>query len=732
MRYFGLALLSGTGLLLEIALTQLLSTIYFPPYVFAVLSLAILGIGLGAGLAAWKPNLRQSAYLAHYAIYAAIATVALICYAIWTAPLGIQFTLFALIPVPYLFIGLAISTIFSLQPENSTRLYMADLVGAGLGTILAIPIMNLVGALNGTLLTAIGFAIAAIFLNREQRIAWLVVVGAVIVSGSNVAFDWLKIDFAGLPTNKPMTLALQQGGEILETRWDAFARTDLVAPADGGPYQIYVDGAAGSIMPPLEDSNFLINDIGFFPFATEQPRNVLVIGPGGGLDVWFGLSGRASSITGIEVNPASIDLVNEYAAYNGDLYNVPGVNVRVDEGRSALRRDERRYDLIFLSQVITETAERGGYALTENTIYTVEAFGEYLDHLTLNGQIALKLYDELTLSRALSITLAALAERDITDAEALSHIAVFIDNRVVPPVPLLIVNNQPFTDNQALSLGAVADEVGFMPLFLPDILAQPPLDAVAIGGQSFESVIAASTANISPTTDNRPYFFQFERGLPQNLTLLVIAVALITIVAFGMIFNANQAETNLTYKWSFLYFALLGIGFIAIEIAVIQKLQLFLGHPTIAVTAVIATFLIGGGLGSLLAGQSLELKPAQVPILLPLTVVIGTLVWWVIWSILSEQLLALEITFRLISSVLVLLPLTMLMGMLLPVGLQALREASSRYVAIAWSINGITSVLGSVLAVVLSILIGFNSVLILGVACYLIVAALLLMQMRLQ
>jgi len=112
--------------------------------------------------------------------------------------------------------------------------------------------------------------------------------------------------------------------------------------------------------------------------------------------------------------------------------------------------------------------------------------------LTVDGQIALKFYDELILSRALSITIAALEERGTFDAEALNHIAVFIDEKITPSVPLLIVQNQPFTDNQPLSLGTVANEVGFTPLFLPDILAQPPLDAIVIGGQTFDEVIASS------------------------------------------------------------------------------------------------------------------------------------------------------------------------------------------------------------------------------------------------
>jgi hypothetical protein len=286
----------------------LLSTLYFPPYVFAVISLAILGIGLGAAVASWRTNLRSSAYLPVYTLLAGFSILVVFGFATLTASVNLQVLLFILIALPYCFVGIIFATIFSLSPQNSPQLYMADLVGAGLGAVLAIPILNTVGAINSGLIAAIAFGVCGLifqptFSRRQVAFSGLAVVALL----SNLAFNWLDPDLASLHTDKPIKSSLTDGGELLETRWDAFTRTDLVRPANGEPYRIYVDGGAGSIMPPAAENTFLISDIGFFPFATAQPKHVMVIGPGGGLDVWFGLRVNAEEIVAVEVNQASVD-----------------------------------------------------------------------------------------------------------------------------------------------------------------------------------------------------------------------------------------------------------------------------------------------------------------------------------------------------------------------------------------------------------------------------------------
>ena len=719
----GLALFSGSSLYLEIALTRLLATIYYPPYVFAAISLAILGIGLGAALASWQTALRRETLISSYMGLAGLGGLILVAFAVLTAAYDLQPLLFALTTLPYLFVGLALAAVFALAPDDSPRLYMADLLGAGVGAALAIPLLNIFGALNGALLAAALLSVSgSVWQRRIAPAALMVVTGLALVI--NLSGAWLSLDMADLHTDKSIKGSLAQQGHIVDTQWDSFARTDLVDPGAGRPYEIYVDGAAGSVMPPAGIYQALLHDIGFFPFATAQPDRVLVIGPGGGLDVWFGLQSGAREIVAVEVNAASVDLVRQFADYNGGLYDQPAVRVEVDEGRSVLRRENRDYDLIVLSQVITSTAERSGYVLSENTIYTVEAFGDYLDHLRPNGQIALKLYDEPTLTRGLSVAIAAFNARGLSDAEALQHIEIYVDPRVDPAIPLLIMRATPFSRNDALADGAVAVEVGFKPLFLPQVLADPPFDAIEAGTMTFDTLIDQSDVDISPPTDNRPFFFQFEKGLPDTLARLVGGMAALVLAGGLVLIVVQRRIARDRYRWAPLYFAGLGIGFISVETTVIQQTRLFLGHPTLAVTTVLAVMLVGGGLGSWMAGRWIESEPGKTPAFPAAGVAVMLVIWIVAWQTIGERFQTADQLPRVLMLSLTLVPLALLMGMPFPLGLRALSHAGERQVALAWAVNGITTVCGSVGAIALAMVLGFNSVLVISALVYLLSGAL--------
>ncbi len=716
------AILSASALLLEIALTRLFSVLYFPPYVFFIISFAILGIGLGAALPALRPALANEKRLALYAVGASLSTLLLILVAVFFAAKDLQVLLFILLAVPYAFFGLVISSLFSLNARSSRLLYMSDLVGAGIAAVLAIPLLNIFGALNAVIVGALGFALAGFYLYAKRHM--LVIAIAIVLSVSafvgNVAFDILSIDMSDLASEKPIVSSLSAGGEILQTHWDAFARTDLVDPGDGKALRLYVDGGAASIMPAESVRHELIRDIGFFPFATQQPKSVFVIGPGAGLDVWFALQSKAEQITAVEVNQASVALVDSWSAYNGDLYRQPGVHVIVDDGRSALRRSQQQFDLIYLSHVVTLVAERGGFALSENTIYTEDAFAEYLSRLNEDGQIALKLYDEITLTRALSTALAALRRRGLDDQQALKHLMVFIDETADPPVPLLMIGNTAFSEDDSLVLAAIARDVGFVPLLLPHVLVQPPLDRVESGAHAFADIIAASESDVSAPTDDRPYFFQFERGIPATmLPLAIIALAITLLVLAVWAYQWRRSQEGIS-RFMPPYFAMLGVGFIAIEIYIIQQTRLFLGHPTFAITLVLASVLIGGGIGSGLSHRYARDILRRSPYLATLLVLGFFVIWVILWSIISRELLAQKLVARAGIAMLSLFPLTMAMGIPFPKALDVVSQVDRRQVALSWSINGLMTVVGTIFAVILSLTVGFVAVAILGGVAYLL------------
>lgn len=723
-RLVSLGLLSAAGLFLEITLTRLFSTLFYPPYVFVVISLALLGIGLGAGTATWRKSVRGRQRLPLYIALAAFACLLLALMSIQSAFYGLQIVLGLLVVAPYYFVGLALATFFSLAPGESPRLYMADLLGASVGAMLSIPALNWLGGIDGLLLAASVFGIAGIVVGEQTRrtLPAAVAVVAMVLLVGNRQTDWLQLDMANLGADKPISESLEPDGEVLATEWDSFSRTDLVRPSEGGPYRLYMDGAAGSVMPPAEDDNFLFADIGMFPFATAQPDRVFVVGPGGGLDVWFGLQAGAEEIVAVEVNPGSVRLVERFTEYNGDLYGNRSVRVLIDEGRSVLRRGAGSYDLIFLSQVVTLAAERSGYALTENTIYTVEAFQDYLQHLQPEGQIALKLYDEPTLTRALSTAMAALRAEGESDAEALRHTAAFLAVDHNPPIPLLLVRKAPFSAEESLELGLVAQRVGFVPLYLPGVHAEPPLDAVEAGALSFSDIVARSEADISPTTDDRPFFYQFERGIPRQLRLLLYGLSALVLLGAGLVLRVTAGASDPSLRWAPLYFAGLGVGFMAIELGVIQQTRLFIGHPTLAVTTVLAVLLIGGGLGSGLAGRWLRAGGRSIPVWPAIAVVCLVALWAFSWPLVSDRLLAAKAPLRLLASAIVLLPLSLSMGIPFPQGLRVVGRGGEQHVALGWAVNGVMTVLGSAGAITVAIVAGFRTVLLMGALAYAIAA----------
>jgi hypothetical protein len=745
-----LALLSGSGIFLEIALTRLFSTLFYSPYVFAIISVAILGLGLGAALATGRAAWRLPRRLPLYLVLAGYASLILLLAAVWTASLDLRGGLLALVTLPYLFIGLALATLFSAAPANSPDLYRADLLGAGLGAILAIPFLNLLGGINSIMLAAGLLGLAAQVgwprlkpgrarSSLKSRLALagspLSLSGLVIIAlfaNLTPGLEWLTLDMSRLASAKPITQSLAAGGQIIDTTWDSFARTDLVDPGEGKPYELYLDGAAGSVVPRTGDLNLLRTDIGFFPFATAQPKQVLVVGPGGGLDVWFGLNSRAQRITAVEVNPASVDVVNEFGPYNGNLYRQAGVEVLIDEGRSVLRREGRQYDLIYLSQVVTLAAERSGYVLTENTVYTVEAFKEYLAHLQAGGQIALKLYDELTLTRAMVTAVTALREaRGLSDAEAMAHLAIFLDSDADPAIPLLLVRDQPFSRDEAVSLAGVAAQVDFAPLFVPGVAGGPSLQRVLDGAEPLSSIVANSPSDVSATRDDRPFFYEFEPGLPLSLLPLLWGLGAISLAGLVALIIIQRPFSQGVVRYAPIYFAALGLGFIMVEITLIQQTRLFLGHPTLAVTTVLAVLLIGGGIGSHLAGRwwaGAEPDQNSVPdrkFVWPLAgIVLMVILWLLIWPWLNQAFLASTTLIRIVIVSISLLPLALLLGIPFPSGLRLVGqfEHGDRHVALAWAVNGAMTVVGSAGAVAIAILAGFSSVLWVGAGAYVIAA----------
>jgi hypothetical protein len=198
----------------------------------------------------------------------------------------------------------------------------------------------------------------------------------------------------------------------------------------------------------------------------------------------------------------------------------------------------------------------------------------------------------------------------------------------------------------------------------------------------------------------------------------------LVLVGVGWLAHAQRSVKQAWLRWTPAYFAALGVGYIAIEIAVIQQTRSFLGHPTLAVTTVLATLLIGGGIGSGLAGRWADPDVRSIPVWPAVGVTLLVLMRIPIWPWLNQHLLSSAPLIRVLVVVVSLSPLALLMGMPFPLGLRAVGHASDRHVALGWAVNGVMTVVGSAGAVTLALVAGFSRVLLVGTMAYVLAAAL--------
>lgn len=701
---FVTALISAAGLIVEVALTRVLSVLYLQSYVFLVLSVAVLGIGLGAALLVWLPRLRAVS-LSLLLGLAALTVLGLTYISALTMGVS-RLLIFGITTTLYLLLGVALTQLFIRYAARSTVLYVADLSGAAAGVVLALLSLNAWGGLRALSFAALLLAVAALVATPPRL--QLALPATLALAGIGVQLVTpLELSMANLVTQKGIVEPLQSGGELIATHWNAFSRTDLVRRR--GRHYLFMDGGAGSLIPDVQQPENWQHDIGSFAFAATLPDTALIIGPGGGLDIALAQQAGVANITAVEINRASVELTRNLTDIARGLYEPPVITL-IDEGRSTLQRLAERYDLIFLSHVITQTADTRAFVMAENTLYTVEAFNAYLAHLTPAGALALKLYDELTLTRAFFTALAVLTAQDLTETQAAQHLIVLLDTRVAPAIPLLMVRQQPLDFDEAVRFARLAEGQGYALLFIPGLLANPPLDGLLSGEASFQELISASSFDLRPVTDDRPFFYKFEPGLPEPLnTLFWSFVIVASLLMLGwLLYLRNPAP--LEWRLSPVIFGLLGAGFMMLEINLVQRSQQLLGHPSWTLGLVVGGLLLGSSAGSYVAGRLFRDALWRGVLVAVILVVLLWTVWNLSWPLLIMSLGPQEFALRASVLVLSILPLALPLGMPFPLMLTAVSREANSQVASAWAVNGFASVFGSIAAVALALVAGFSVV----------------------
>jgi hypothetical protein len=758
--FLGISLLTLSVLMLELSLTRLFSATMYYHYAFMAISLALFGSGASGVFIYIIQNkvdqTKTGRWLSAMSVLFALSTV-LALFVILNLPLTFEpgmenyyrlAAIYAATSLPFFFAGCAVTIAITRLSKEISKLYLYDLAGAALGCMLLIPVLNAAGAINTVLMIALVGALAATLFGFTEGGARASVILSAVVAFGIVALIGLNYysDVLSIRQSKGF-----KESSVLFSKWNSFSRITVEGTfSTGVEIKIDADAATGISRDAANRGAHqdVRNALSALVHHLKRDAHVLVIGPGGGNDVMTSRVFNQRHTTGVEINSIiARDVMSSepFRSYSGSIYQQPDVTLVVDEGRSFIRNSRDRYDIIQATMVDTWAATAAGaFALSENNLYTVEAFKDYTSHLTDDGLLAMTRWyfeppDQLL--RLLSLTRAMMSEMNIDDAPR--HVMLIRDARSgderTPAT--FIFKRSAFTDEETRLIETRAKSSGFellyTPLTRPDNVFTRMLEA-----QDPAEVWASFETNVEPTRDNNPFFFnsirlaQLRNALEGSqewqktnlgtlilFGLLAITTVLVLVFIIGplLLVRRRELKTATGTKLSYLmYFACLGAGFIIVEVAMIQKFILFLGHPVYSLAVVLFSVLAFSAIGSALTGRipQARLRQSLIKVLVLLIVLVA--IYIIALPPIFYGLVGLPHAARIAIAVVLLCPLSLVMGMPMPIGIRMLSERAPEIIPWAWGVNGATSVMGSVGALVIAILTGFNQALIVGAGIYLI------------
>jgi hypothetical protein len=767
------ALISSTLLMIELALTRIFSVIMYYHFAFLAISIALFGIS-ASGVMAYVARRR----LEPIATASLLATQSL-CYAVVTIValfflvrlrVGLQYsphnlvlmlTIYALAALPFFTGGLVITIAVSRLTSRINAVYAADLIGAAAGCLVLIPLLDRFGAPGVVLVAgALSVTAAVIFADRDRRTRYFVAAAAIVAAVVSTqvlaanAFDVL--DTKG-----------HQGDRVLFSKWNSFSRIGVyershgdwsLSPAYTGPLPetrfMDIDSAASTpilrLAPDLSNAQYLRFELTALAYQLKDHTNftALVIGPGGGRDLASALVFGATRVDGVEINPIIADEVmrNRFSDFSGRIYSNPRIRIAVDDGRSFVRRATERYDVIQASLVDTWAATAAGaYTLTENTLYTVEAFDDYLDHLTDNGVLSITRW-VLDGLRLVSLAQEACSQRGWSCADRL---AIVRQDRVAT----FLLKRSPFTESEISTIRETARRLEFDVLYVPSKRSggvEEPIRDVWVDGQptgDYARLIRTGDReqfyedyryDIRPTTDNRPFFFNtaklkdqfnlalghsmlFGNGLSALLTLLEISCGFIVLFVVGPLAIVEHGRPRPPGWQAWLvYFGALGAGFMLIEVSVLQRFVLLLGHPVYSLTVTLFSLLLGTGLGAAWSRRFDERRLGRDAAVGVFVVAVCALAVIVVAGPVTSWGIPFSRGARVVLAAALLIPMGVALGVPMPTGIRMLNAQCPEMVPWAWGINGALSVLGATLAILIAMNWGFRITLVVASGTYLV------------
>jgi len=760
---YGVALICFANLMLEVVLTRIFSATMYYHFTFLAIALALFGLG-ASGVYVYVRSERFTpetlpADLARNARRFAATTVLALIYCLANPidivivtgtnqiPVFTSRTVLQLIllngtaALPFFFAGMVVALAVSHYRAQIDRLYFYDLCGAGMAALLAGTMLGIFG--GPSLLIVVGVLAlvgAALFQAPKTTLGWAPLAAMLALLVVNLVKPVIAV---------PTVKGVRADRTVFE-RWNVFSRVTVEQMK--GEMMIKIDNSAATQVTPasVASSPRWKTEISAIAYAIFPggPENSLIIGPGGGRDVAHALGAGTRRVTGVEVNPiiAKVIMQDKFLKESEGLYKDARVRIVVDDGRSFVRRSREHYDVIQASLVDTWAATAAGaFALTENTLYTMEAFADYYQHLSDNGVLTMTRWytgDHGETARLVVLAAGALEKRGIAPGATRRHLVLVQHGSL----GTLIAKRTEFTADELARLGAAVNAAGFQIVLSPSVGDGTGLADMVDNG-AWSTAVTSRAEDLRPPTDDRPFFFYFVKpgtllrriGNLQGTSMADAAVWILiaagaSVAAFALAFillplllhkrgvlTAGSGRDRRRRLVALTYFALIGLAFMVVEMALMQKFALFLGHPSYALLVVLFSLLAGTAIGARMSGRLGEkVGGGQLPLIAAGATALLALVYsfvlgpalhdWVAWALPARIAL---------SGVLVGL-CGLAMGMLLPSGVKLTARHDAELIPWGWGLNGAASVIGTVGATITAIQVGFRTTLVVGAVLYLL------------
>ncbi len=785
--YAGLFFVALATLMYEILLTRIFSVTMVYHFAFVAISVAMFGMTVGALmvylLPRWFPPGGATRQLAAWSVAFPILlilsflTELSIPFRMHPSVVGIYavFLTYVVIAIPFVASGICVSLALTRFPGAISRLYAADLAGAALGCILLVYTLQWTDGPTAVFVVAflaslggVCFASAA-GQRRPLRIAGAsaLLIGA--FAAGHTVLVWKQ--FAVL---RILYIRGSFEARPLYEKWNSYSRVRVngrpgVATLPYGwglsekyppdrmveQLQMDLDVSAGTVMTryrgdlsELEHLRYDVTNVGYY---IRPNASVLVVGAGGGRDVLSALAFGARSVQAVEINRDVLDTVNRrFGDFTGHLDRDPRVRFVNDEARSYIARQTENVDFLQISLIDTWAATAAGaFVLSENSLYTREAWRIFLSRLSDDGVLSVsRWYFRDGPGEMYRLTsLASVALHDAGISRPRDHLVIIRNMRLAnkPDVPdgvgTLLLGRRPFTAAELDRLDAVCAEKGFEVV----LSSRKSLDATfaqLTSGEDFSSVLRAYPIDISPPTDDNPFFFNqlrmanlldlklqdYGKQSHNMRAVFVLGVLLLTVTiltALCIILPLALATRREQLRGSgplLSFFGAIGLGFMLIETSQMQRLIIILGHPTYGLTVVLFALLISSGIGSYFtAGFSAARWQAAAWRLALLVVVLAA--FGAVTPAVAHRFESATTAVRIAVAVGVLFPPGFLMGMAFPIGMKVAAARAPDLTPWLWGINGATSVLASVVSVAIALTFSISTAFWTGVVCYVVALA---------